>query len=52
MPDVSASYWRPFDFIAFFWYFYTFLIEVFECSIVSIEVLYLQQTFTDCVYNQ
>ena len=44
MPDVTASYGRPFDFITFFGYFHTLLTSVFMP-----KVLYLHQTFTDCV---
>ena len=43
MPDVTASYGRPFDIDAFFW--------VFSYIIVS-EVFYIDQTFTDCGNNQ
>ena len=40
MPDVTASYGIPFDFIVFFGYFHT--------SFMS-ELLYLHQTITLCV---
>ena len=42
MPVVTAGYGTPFDFIAFFRYFHTFL------KTMSV-LLYLHQTFTDCV---
>ena len=38
MLDVTASYGTSFDFIAFFMFIF--------------ELLYLHQTFTDCVSNQ
>ena len=43
MPDVIASYGMPFDFIAFF---HTLL------YVFMSDVLYLYQTFTDCMSNQ
>ena len=42
MPDVTASYGMPFDFIAFFGHFHTLLSEL----------LYLYKTFTNYVSNQ
>ena len=43
MSDMTASYGMLLDFIAFFRYFHTLMMS---------EVLYLHQTFTDCVPNQ
>ena len=43
MPDMTASYGTPFDFIAFFGCFHTFLMP---------ELLYFHQTFTNCISNQ
>ena len=43
MPDVYASYERSSDFIAFFCVFLYFIEEY------SSKILYLHQTFTDCV---
>ena len=44
MPDVTASYEKPFDFIAFFLGIFIHNFRAFVSG-----VLYLQQTFTDCV---
>ena len=45
MPNVTASYETPFDFIAFLG---TFI----HCRQFMFEPLDLHQTFTDCVSNQ
>ena len=46
MPDVTASYGTPFDFIVFFGIFIHYY------SPVMSELLYLHQIFTDYVSNQ
>ena len=40
MPDVTASYGMPFDFIAFFRYFHTLLTTIHVCSVVSSQNFY------------
>ena len=46
MQDVTASYGMPFDFIVFLSIFVHF------CRPFMSELLYLHQTFTDCISNQ
>ena len=46
MPDVTTSYGMPFNFIQFF------ANSTQNCRIFLSEVLYLQQTFIDCVCYQ
>ena len=48
MPDVTASYGSPFDFIAVFGIF-SYIIDKHSC--LNSEVLYFHKTFTDCVSN-
>ena len=47
MLDATASYGRSLDFIVFFGYFHK-LLTIIHVS----EVLYLHQTFTDCVSDK
>ena len=46
MPDVTASYGKPLNFITFFFAHFEHYSRIFMS-----EVPYLQQTFTDCVFN-
>ena len=46
MPDVTASYGTPFDFIAFLGIF------IHNCLLFASEVLYIRQIFTDLMSKQ
>ena len=46
MPDVTARYVNSLDFIVFFGHFHTSFTTIFMS-----QLLYLHQTFTDCVSN-
>ena len=49
MPGVTVSYGMPFDFIALFLGIFIHFVLL---TIYMSELLYLHQTFTDCVPNQ